>query len=319
MLLPGNGRHRRIRPSQTKKFVAVAGVTGAGIALPLLTAGAASAASTATWDKVAQCESGGDWAINTGNGFYGGLQFTQSTWAAYGGSAYADRPDLATKGQQIAIAEKVLDGQGPGAWPVCSVQAGLTAGGPAASVDTGGSPVSSATTDAASRGSARDDLGAADSTAAKDTAPTQTEHLPTFDGTAGWDAEDGVYWYQEDDSWHWTSHKDVYQQHLAAAEQQAATAATPAKGTAKPAGSTAKHAAAPAAETAATPAKKSTPRHAAPAPAGGRYTVVPGDNLSAIVEAHHLDGGWQHLYQENRSTVGADPDLILPGQVLTLG
>ena len=71
------------------------------------------------WAAVARCESGGNWSINTGNGYYGGLQFSQSTWEAYGGTAFAPRADLATQGQQIAIAEKVLAGQGPGAWPVC--------------------------------------------------------------------------------------------------------------------------------------------------------------------------------------------------------
>jgi hypothetical protein len=71
------------------------------------------------WDAVAQCESGGNWSINTGNGYYGGLQFSSSTWLAYGGGAYAPRADLATRGQQIAIAEKVLAVQGAGAWPVC--------------------------------------------------------------------------------------------------------------------------------------------------------------------------------------------------------
>jgi multidrug efflux pump subunit AcrA (membrane-fusion protein) len=71
------------------------------------------------WDAVAQCESGGNWSINTGNGYYGGLQFSQSTWNAFGGAAYAPRADLATKEQQIAVAEKVLAVQGPGAWPTC--------------------------------------------------------------------------------------------------------------------------------------------------------------------------------------------------------
>jgi hypothetical protein len=71
------------------------------------------------WDAVAQCESGGNWSIDTGNGYYGGLQFDASTWDAYGGNAYATRADLATKAQQIAVAEQVLAGQGPGAWPVC--------------------------------------------------------------------------------------------------------------------------------------------------------------------------------------------------------
>ncbi|WP_371500198.1 transglycosylase family protein [Kitasatospora sp. NBC_00374] len=110
------------------------------VALPvagLVTATSASAASVATWDKVAQCESTGNWSINSGNGFYGGLQFTSSTWAAYGGTAYAPQANLATKAQQIAVAEKVLASQGPGAWPVCSVKAGLTKGGEAPQVDTG--------------------------------------------------------------------------------------------------------------------------------------------------------------------------------------
>jgi hypothetical protein len=71
------------------------------------------------WNAVARCESGGNWSINTGNGYYGGLQFSQSTWAAYGGTAYASRADLATRSQQIAIAEKVLAAQGARAWPVC--------------------------------------------------------------------------------------------------------------------------------------------------------------------------------------------------------
>ena len=77
------------------------------------------------WDRLAQCESGGNWHINTGNGFYGGLQFTLSTWRAYGGGAYADRADLASREQQIAIAQKVQASQGWGAWPACSSRLGL--------------------------------------------------------------------------------------------------------------------------------------------------------------------------------------------------
>ncbi|MEV6053179.1 transglycosylase family protein [Streptomyces sp. NPDC052107] len=117
MLFSGKGKHRR--PSKAVRAITLAGVTGAAVAAPLMAAGNASAATASEWDKVAQCESGGNWSINTGNGFYGGLQFTNSTWAAYGGTAYAARADLATKAQQIAIAEKVLAGQGKGAWPVC--------------------------------------------------------------------------------------------------------------------------------------------------------------------------------------------------------
>ncbi|MFJ1754750.1 transglycosylase family protein, partial [Kitasatospora sp. NPDC088134] len=85
----------------------------------------AQAASVSTWDRVAQCESGGNWSINTGNGYYGGLQFSSSTWLAYGGGQYAARADLATKQQQILIAEKVLRAAGPGQWS-CAGTAGLT-------------------------------------------------------------------------------------------------------------------------------------------------------------------------------------------------
>jgi LysM repeat protein len=71
------------------------------------------------WSGVAQCESGGNWSINTGNGYHGGLQFSPSTWSAYGGNAYASRADLASPAQQIAVAERVMAGQGVGAWPTC--------------------------------------------------------------------------------------------------------------------------------------------------------------------------------------------------------
>ncbi|RBY81472.1 resuscitation-promoting factor rpfE [Blastococcus sp. TF02-09] len=71
------------------------------------------------WDAVAQCESGGNWSINTGNGYYGGLQFSAGTWTGHGGGAYAPRADLATREEQIAVAERVLATQGKGAWPTC--------------------------------------------------------------------------------------------------------------------------------------------------------------------------------------------------------
>jgi len=103
---------------------------GAGLALSfgigLVGAAPAEAATTTVWDRVAQCESGGNWKINTGNGFYGGVQFSASTWKAHGGKGYASQAHLATKAEQIAIARRVLAGQGPGAWPTCSRRAGLT-------------------------------------------------------------------------------------------------------------------------------------------------------------------------------------------------
>ena len=86
----------------------------------------ADATEWPVWDRVAQCESSGNWSINTGNGYYGGVQFSLSTWAAFGGREYAYYPHHATQAQQVAIARRTLHGQGPGAWPVCSVKAGLT-------------------------------------------------------------------------------------------------------------------------------------------------------------------------------------------------
>lgn len=89
------------------------------------TASAAAVASGSIWDQLAQCESGGNWSINTGNGFTGGLQFVDSTWLGLGGGVYAPQAYLATREQQIAIAEKVLAAQGWGAWPACTAKLGL--------------------------------------------------------------------------------------------------------------------------------------------------------------------------------------------------
>ncbi len=103
--------------------LAAVALTGAGVAM---VGTPANAADTATWDALAECESGGDWGINTGNGFSGGLQFTPSTWAAFGGSG---SPENASKAEQIAVAEKVQATQGWGAWPACSAKLGLSGGG----------------------------------------------------------------------------------------------------------------------------------------------------------------------------------------------
>jgi len=99
-------------------------LAGAVVSAPLVNAGQASAAPDNVWDRVAQCESGGNWTINTGNGFQGGLQFTPSTWRSFGGSQFASSANRASREEQIAVAEKVLAGQGWGAWPVCSRKAG---------------------------------------------------------------------------------------------------------------------------------------------------------------------------------------------------
>ncbi|SMY01938.1 Transglycosylase-like domain-containing protein [Brevibacterium sp. 239c] len=100
--------------------VAAAGMTGMSGPAQAST-GAQS--SNGVWDKVAECESGGDWHINTGNGYYGGLQFSKQTWKAFGGDGM---PHKASKAEQIDVAQKALKKQGPGAWPECGKKAGLT-------------------------------------------------------------------------------------------------------------------------------------------------------------------------------------------------
>jgi LysM repeat protein len=129
-------KHRAPRYVRTKHALAgvpvAAGATVVG--LSVLSTPAAQAATSHDWTGVAQCESGGDWDINTGNGYYGGLQFSQSTWAGYGGTSLAARADLATPAEQVQIAEKVLAGQGIGAWPTCGKR--LTDGTTAAAAGT---------------------------------------------------------------------------------------------------------------------------------------------------------------------------------------
>ncbi|WP_055553748.1 transglycosylase family protein [Streptomyces sp. NBRC 110028] len=219
--MPLRGRHRRYKPNRISRASLSVTAGGAGIALPLVAAAGANAASSQTWDKVAQCESTNNWDINSGNGFYGGLQFTQSTWEAYGGTAYAARADLATKDQQIAVAEKVLDAQGPRAWPVCSGKAGLAQGG-----------------------------------AVPQSAPKIV--------------------------------KTVAKESASTAERVRHSKPTP---TSLPGNATTK---------------------------SGPYVVVDGDTLSRIADTQDVRGGWQALYENNRATVGSDPDLIFPGQKLSL-
>ena len=115
---------RKGRPLRNR----IAGVAIAGSATFVagISLSAPAQAADSVWDAVAACESGGNWAINTGNGFYGGLQFSGSTWNAFGGTVYASRANLASKAAQIATAQRVLAAQGPGAWPTCSQRAGLT-------------------------------------------------------------------------------------------------------------------------------------------------------------------------------------------------
>ncbi|WP_051733365.1 transglycosylase family protein [Kitasatospora phosalacinea] len=239
--------------------VRAAVVGGALLAVPvagLVTANSASAADVSTWDKVAMCESTGNWSINTGNGFYGGLQFTSSTWAAFGGTAYAPQANLATKAQQIAVAEKVLASQGPGAWPVCSVQAGLTKGGAPAQVDTSGSS----------------------STSSKSTSTSTSKSTSAKSNT--------------------TTSGDSAKASRSESRAQAPKAA---------------------AQEAPKQTWKNKSASAAPtntAKSGDHYTVKSGDTLSKIAGSLGVD--WHALYDNNSGVIGGNPDVIYPGQVLSV-
>lgn len=119
------GRHRRRQQSRINRASLTVTAGGAGLALPLVAAGTADAASADTWAKVAACESSGDWSINTGNGYYGGLQFAPATWREFGGERYAPGAHLATAEEQIAVGRDVLRVQGWEAWPSCAKRYGL--------------------------------------------------------------------------------------------------------------------------------------------------------------------------------------------------
>ncbi|WP_418153854.1 transglycosylase family protein [Actinoalloteichus caeruleus] len=132
------GKHRKASAS-SRTFARIA-VAGAIVGAPLAMAGTAQAAD---WDTLAQCESSGDWSINTGNGYYGGVQFSPTTWVEFGGTEYAPMAHQATREQQIAVAERVLAVQGPNAWPACSAKTGwhLQEGAPVAAPEPAPEPV----------------------------------------------------------------------------------------------------------------------------------------------------------------------------------
>jgi hypothetical protein len=301
----GTGRHRR--PRQAPALFVTVGVTGAGLALPLLGASGAHASDDGTvWDRVAECESGGLWSANNDNGYYGGLQLTLETWESYGGTDYAERPDLASRGQQIGVAERILGDQGLAAWPSCALGAGLQAvleeltgagedepappgtgepSGPGApdgdeppAPPAGGDPE-----DGETAPGGRDDReepddrrtpGPGDTTAPGPDDPSSGEpSAPSGGGTA----------------------------------QPVPEETGPPEGSGRHRGG---------------PAPDDREEEAGQPSRGKRgkdsYRVRSGDSLSAIAAEHDLPGGWPALYEQNREVVGGDPDLILPGQPLRL-
>lgn len=344
--------HRKHSKRRGKSAVA-ATVTGATVAAALAAGGQASAASTSTWDKVAACESSGNWSINTGNGYYGGLQFSPSTWNAYGGRTYAVRADLASKAQQITVAEKVLKGQGPGAWPVCSVRAGLARGQEAPSLrvapqkaPTPAAPRSSSTRAAAAveyargkissaaylyggNGPVRFDCSGLTSRAwahagvqIPRTAAGQLQGLPRISVASVRPGDLVIYSF------------DMYADHVAIYAGNGHTIDTASHhpnggvgySTLHRAGGSIAGVVRPAGGVQATPKAAPAPR-AAPTPradrggtrpvlTGDTYRVVSGDTLSAIARRHELSS-WHALYAANRDRID-DPDLIYPDQVLRI-
>ncbi|WP_454330228.1 transglycosylase family protein [Streptomyces glaucescens] len=319
-------------------------MTGSAIAIPLLGATGASAASGTTWDRVAECESGGSWSANNGNGYYGGLQISQDDWLKYGGSDYAESPDMASRSQQIAVAERILADRGVGAWPTCGLLAGLDDDSGRPGVDTGlaadaasgatatpddedssdsresglsdssessESTESSDSTDSSEKGGKGKDSQSSESpesSGSDATGPSSDASSAPADGSGEGEGEGAG-----DSSAAATKRDDSDNSGQADSSSEFST------GTGRHRGDSADEDAADART--AEPSGRHASRDAAAArdAADGSYTVRSGDSLSGIADSLELQGGWTSLYAENKKTVGADPNLIIPGQTLEVG
>lgn len=325
----GNGRHRR--PRQAPAIFVTAGVTGAGFALPLLAASGAHAADTTTWDKVAQCESAGVWSAAPGNGYYGGLQLTQELWDNYGGAAYASRPDLASRSQQIAVAESILDHRGPEVWSGCAAGAGLVRDGRAPEVDPGStatpSPAPSDDSadpwDSSGTPDGADSAGPDSSGAHDESGDTPADPAPSPDPSGSAGSDDGAGSPEPSGS---ATPGDRDEDPSPSADPSDGGSRPDTTGTPHETPTKGKHRGDAGDQGADDGGRSAGGRHASrgddartdPA-ADGAYTVRPGDTLSAIASAHRLPGGWPALYDRNEGVVGTDADLIKPGQLLDLG
>ncbi|MFB6846184.1 transglycosylase family protein [Streptomyces sp. NPDC056373] len=310
-MLSGNGRHRR--PRQAPALLVAAGVTGSAIAIPLLGASGASAADGTTWDRVADCETGGAWSENSGNGYYGGLQLSQEDWESHGGLDYAASADLASRSQQIAVAERILADQGVGAWRTCGLLSGLEQG---KGSDSSGASDSSGEVDSPGL---LDSLGSSPSDGPSSSPSSSPDASASKDETAKPDKSTeptgSSQKQQSDDSSSGASKSDK-----ADSARQGDDSSRP--------GDTGsgRHRGPSADETGASdggPEGKATGRHSAPAEESsgdseGAYIVGIGDSLWSIADALRVSGGWHALYEGNEKEVGADPNLILPGQTLTV-
>ncbi|WP_069884085.1 transglycosylase family protein [Streptomyces luteocolor] len=352
-MLSGHGRHRR--PRQAPALIVAAGVTGSAIAIPLLGATSASAAETTTWEKLAECESGGAWSADPGNGYYGGLQLSQEMWEKYGGLSYAPSADQASRSQQIAVAEQILDDQGTAAWPSCAPIAGLTQDGAAADVDPGApvTPEPSDSADPSGSGDAKDSEGSKDSKDSEDSGKKDkekgSEDSTSPEGSREADepsdsadpSDDASDTPGEGDASRDKNHDESGDKRDTgkkgdkgesdgtdksgrdeATSPGSEDATEPSEGAGRHRGDRADEGPAEGAEGAE---GDRAGRHASRGGdrtdevAGGTYTVRSGDSLSVIADDLDVAGGWHELYSENKKTVGGDPDLILPGQSLDLG
>ena len=272
----------RTRVLRSTAVVAAAGACSLGFT------SAASAASDSTWNNVASCESGNNWSINTGNGYYGGLQFSQSTWDAFGGQQYAGRADQASKGQQIAIAEKTLAGQGWGAWTCAAI---VGAGGPVNLRSDSGS--GSASSNSGSSNSSSSNSGSSNSSSNSDSSTGSSNSGSSNSSNSGSSNSSS----NSDSSNSTSNNSDSSSSNSSNNSDSTPPAPQPA----------------PQAVSVSHHSSSSSSSNAA-----GTYTVQDGDTLFKIAAAQGLSGGWEQLYQANQGGI-SDPNLIYAGQVLHLG
>jgi hypothetical protein len=324
-MLSGNGRHHR--PRQAPALLVAAGVTGSAMAIPLLAASGASAAAGTTWDRVAECESGASWSANDGNGYYGGLQMSQENWEKYGGLEYAKTADLASRNQQIAVAEKLLADQGITAWPTCGLLNGLSKDSGSADVDTGlesGTPSASASGSSESSGSS----GSSNSSDSEESSGL----LGALDGSSATPSPSATP-SSDDDGSSKSDKKNSSGSKGAATEEAQPSDSSPVVSTEEDeadkswqegsssalvdvgALGSGKHRG----DSAETNATNSTAPSVAGRHAARTYTVQEGDSLASIADSLGLDGGWRALYAENKDRIGVDPSNIAAGQTLDTG